>query len=76
MGSIDSPRIRKLKTLEKKSLEDLGLPHDASADDIKTRYKEMVKRHHPDANGGDRSTEERLREIIQSYKHLKQAGFC
>lgn len=76
MGSIDSPRVRKLKTLEKKSLEDLGLPHNASAEDIKTRYKEMVKRHHPDANGGDRSTEERLREIIQSYKHLKQAGFC
>ena len=76
MGSIDSPRIRKLKTLEKKSLDDLGLPHNASAEDIKTRYKEMVKRHHPDANGGDRSTEERLREIIQSYKHLKQAGFC
>lgn len=76
MGSLDSPRVRKLKTLEKKSLDDLGLPHDASAEDIKTRYKEMVKRHHPDANGGDRSTEERLREIIQSYKHLKQAGFC
>ena len=29
------------------------------------RFKELVKRHHPDANGGDRSTEDRLVEIIQ-----------
>lgn len=76
MGSLDSPRVRKLKVLEKKSLDNLGLSHDATADDIRSRYKSLVKRHHPDANGGDRSTEERLREIIQAYKHLKKAGFC
>jgi DnaJ-class molecular chaperone len=46
---------------------------DATADEtsIKARYKEMVKRHHPDANGGDRSSEEKLREIIQAYNFLK-----
>ncbi len=69
-------RVRKLRTLEKKSLDQLGLPPTAKADDIKTRYKELVKRHHPDANGGDRSSEERLRQIIQAYKYLRQAGFC
>ena len=31
------------------------------------RFKALVKRHHPDANGGDRSSEDRLREIIQAY---------
>lgn len=31
----------------------------------------MVKRHHPDANGGDRSTEQRLVEIIKAYHYLK-----
>jgi curved DNA-binding protein CbpA len=35
-----------------------------------------VKRHHPDANGGDRSFEDRLREIIQAYNYLKSAGHC
>jgi DnaJ-class molecular chaperone len=35
-----------------------------------------VKRHHPDANGGDRASEERLRQIIQAYNYLKTAGFC
>ena len=34
-----------------------------------------MKRHHPDANGGDRSTEDRLREIIQAYNYLKSVGF-
>lgn len=69
-------RTRKLKTLEAKAFEDLGLPHSAPPEAIKSRYKELVKRHHPDANGGDRSTEDRLRQIIQAYKYLKQAGFC
>ena len=40
---------------------------------IRARYKELVKRLHPDANGGDRSREEKLREIIQAYKHLRTA---
>jgi DnaJ-like protein len=46
---------------------------NASADErmIKARYKELVKRHHPDANGGDRSLEEKLREIIQAYNYLR-----
>ncbi len=44
-------------------------------DEIKARYKELVKLNHPDANGGDRSSEDRLREIIQAYNVLKKAGF-
>ena len=38
---------------------------------IKARYKELVKRHHHDANGGDRSSEDKLREIIQAYNYLR-----
>ena len=30
-----------------------------------------MKQHHPDANGGDRSTEDRLIEIIKAYNYLK-----
>ena len=39
-------------------------------------YKELVKRHHPDANGGDRKSEERLQAVIQAYNTLKTSGFC
>lgn len=75
-GTKATGRVRKLKTLEKKALDSLNLPHTANDEEIRLRYKELVKMHHPDANGGDRGSEEKLREIIQSYKFLKQAGFC
>jgi hypothetical protein len=65
---------RKLKPLEKKSLSALGLAEHAGREEIKATYKTLVKRHHPDANGGDRGSEEKLREIIQAYNYLKQVG--
>ena len=65
---------RKLKPIEKKSLTTLGLAEGADKDEIKTRFKALVKRHHPDANGGDRGSEDKLREIIQAYNYLKQVG--
>ena len=71
-----SPRQRKLKALEKKAIDSLDLPHTATDEQIRARYKELVKLLHPDANGGDRSSEDKLRKIIQSYKYLRQAGFC
>jgi hypothetical protein len=65
---------RTLKPIEKKSLEALHLPETASKAEIKTRFKELVKRHHPDSNGGDTRSEDTLREIIQAYNYLKKAG--
>lgn len=73
--SAAEPR-RELKNVERKSLEALNLGASAGPDEIKARYKELVKRLHPDANGGDRGTEDKLREIIQAYNHLRTAGFC
>jgi len=66
---------RPIRNAERKALETLGLEIDATSQQVKTRFKELVKRHHPDANGGDRSTEDRLVEIIQSYNYLKSVGF-
>ena len=67
---------RKLRNMERKSFAQLDLEGDETGAEIKARYKALVKRLHPDANGGDRSTEDRLREIIQAYGYLKAAGFC
>jgi len=67
---------RVVRNAERKAFDTLGLDIDAAAADIKARFKELVKRHHPDANGGDRSLEDRLREIIQAYNYLKSAKFC
>ena len=63
---------RKLKPLEKKAMAKLGLAEHATKEEEKARFKSLVKRHHPDANGGDRGSEEKLREIIQAYNYLKQ----
>ena len=66
---------RVIRNVERKALDALGLEPDATAAEIKVRFKALVKRHHPDANGGDRSTEDKLREIIQAYNYLKTAGY-
>lgn len=65
---------RRLRNLERKSLGNLGLGGSASKEQIRTRYKELVKRHHPDLNGGDRNSEEKLREVIAAYNYLKKVG--
>ncbi len=67
---------RKILNAQRRALDVLGLEGEAGRADIKARFKVLVKRHHPDANGGDRGSEERLREIIQAYNYLKSAGFC
>ena len=66
---------RTVRNAERKALDALGLDTGATPPQVKARFKELVKRHHPDANGGDRSTEDRLIEIIQSYNYLKSVGF-
>lgn len=56
------------------ALDTLGLDGRRPAAEIKAAYKALVKLHHPDANGGDRSSEDRLRAIIVAYNHLKARG--
>ncbi len=65
---------RQLRPLEKKHLQILDLSASATQIEIKARFKELVKLHHPDANGGDPDSGDKLREIIQAYNYLKQAG--
>jgi hypothetical protein len=66
---------RTVRNAERKALSVLGLEVNVTAADIKARFKELVKRHHPDLNGGDRASEDRLREIIQAYNYLKSVQF-
>ena len=52
-------------------LNTLGLEWPVSLDVVKSRYKELAKRHHPDANGGDRAAEERLKTINLAYAAVR-----
>jgi hypothetical protein len=63
----------KPRTAEEKALSVLGLKPPALFAEIKARYKELVKRLHPDTNGGDRSREEQLQAVIRAYKTLQAA---
>src|SRR3989338_1757480 len=65
---------RGLGKLERQALADLDLEAGADGAAIKTKYKELLKRCHPDANGGDRSAEHKLQRVIKAYKQLQQAG--
>jgi len=67
---------RKLKVLEAKAFDVLGLSEDATPEEIRRRYKEKLKMHHPDVNKGSRSSEEALRASIEAYKILKLNDFC
>ncbi|MDO9418500.1 J domain-containing protein [Pararhizobium sp.] len=67
---------RKLKVLEAKAFETLGLMPDATPEEIRRRYKESLKMHHPDVNQGNRNAEDELRAVIQAHKILKLNGFC
>jgi hypothetical protein len=71
-----APEPRAVRNVERKALDTLGLEPHATRVEIKARFKLLVKRHHPDANGGDRTSEDRLREVIQAYNYLKAAGYC
>jgi curved DNA-binding protein CbpA len=48
----------------------LDLTPPITMDQIKRRYKELVKRHHPDANGGDKAAEEKFKQISLAYATL------
>jgi DnaJ-domain-containing protein 1 len=68
-------RVKPLSELDRRALETLGFSKHAKSDEIKAAYKDLVKKHHPDVNGGDSSSEERLRSVIAAYSHLKKMGF-
>jgi hypothetical protein len=68
-------RKRTLVEADRQALEILGFDDRPERDNLKRAYKDLVKKNHPDANGGDRASEDRLRSVIAAYTHLKAKGF-
>ncbi len=65
---------RKWPPLVREAFICMDLEETATLKEIKLRYKELVKRFHPDAHGGDRATEGQLKQVIQAYNRLKASG--
>ena len=66
----EPPRVRPVSKPVRKALAVLDLEPAASLQDVKSRYKTLAKRLHPDANGGRRDSEERLKTVNQAYTLL------
>jgi len=50
--------------------ETLGVPRKATADDIRKAYRKLARKHHPDLNPGDKSSEERFKNVQEAYDIL------
>ncbi|WP_334162079.1 J domain-containing protein [Phenylobacterium sp.] len=68
------PEDRRIGKIERGALADLDLDVNADGAKIRSRYTELVRRLHPDANGGDRSGEHKLQRVIKAYQSLRKAG--
>nr|WP_240309410.1 MULTISPECIES: DnaJ domain-containing protein [Sphingomonas] len=58
---------------EQAALSVLGLGDDTTLNAVRQRYSELVRRYHPDRNGGDRRHEGKLRNVIDAWQTLRKA---
>ena len=58
---------------DRKALRTLGLGEDTERGEIRRRYSELVRKYHPDRNGGDRSHEKQLANVIAAYTQIKES---
>ncbi len=72
----DARRRPRPGRLQSRALETLGLEPGVEKAEVRKRYSEMLKRYHPDSNGGDRAFEDRLQKVVAAYQILKQAGLA
>ena len=64
---------RPLSGENRRDLKTLELEIDTDRTTLRRRYSELVRRYHPDRNGGDRSHEKALTAVIEAYQRLKSA---
>lgn len=59
---------------EARALEAMGLGLDTDRRRLRRRYSELVRRYHPDRNGGDRKYEARLGQVVEAYQLLRKSA--
>lgn len=66
---------RKLPPTERKALEILDARDTMSKAELRKVYKGLIKVLHPDMNGGDRSQEEQLQQVVWAWDQLKDSRY-
>ncbi|MGQ7828651.1 J domain-containing protein [Altererythrobacter sp. Z27] len=59
---------------EARALDTMGLGLDTDRKRLRQRYSELVRRYHPDRNGGDRKFESRLNSVVEAYQLLRKSN--
>src|SRR6478735_867778 len=59
---------------EREALEAMGLGPETDLHGLRKRYSTLVRRYHPDRNGGDRSHEAKLQRVVEAYQLLRKAA--
>ena len=72
-GRGGSAAARRLPPTEKRAIEILEAAPDAAKADVRKAYKALIKVLHPDMNGGDRSQEEQLQEVVWAWDQIKDS---
>jgi curved DNA-binding protein CbpA len=57
---------------QERALTTLGLAPGADRKTLRRKYTELLRRYHPDHNGGDRSHEHRLQQVVDAYHLLRK----
>jgi len=70
-GPAPPPAEEPVTDRDRRMLKLLGLAPDADRRALRRRYVELLRRYHPDHNGGDRSHEKALQAVIAAYTELK-----
>ena len=65
------PLVERFSGAERHALDVMGLNDDIDRMGLRKRYSELVRRFHPDRNGGDRGFEAKLTAVIEAYTLLK-----
>jgi hypothetical protein len=66
-------RSSRFSAAERQALSVLGLGDDTDRHSLRQTYSTLVRRYHPDKNGGDRSKEARLGAVIHAYQLLRKS---
>lgn len=71
-GTAPTPAKPRIPAKTRKALAVMEIDYPYTLDSLKTRYRALVKKHHPDANKGDKKSEDAFKNITAAYRYLME----